>query len=177
MNFLNHSFIHNLFISDDELDNEVVWEDYWRILFPKITTQDIDSFVAKYVGSDEEKVDVREAYLRFKGNMNKIYECVIGFDEERTSKLIESMIEAGEIPTFAAFANESTDKKEKRRKKIEKEAKLAEKEKKKMKGDENCDDLVKAIQLKSKANFDGLIAQLEAKYGKPSRTVKSKKKK
>lgn len=153
---------------EDSLESEADWQDYWRILFPKITTKDIDSFLDKYIGSNDEKDDVRAAYLKYEGDMDKIFESVIAFDEDRARDIIEELIESESLEKFDKFVNEPKTKREKRKAKIAKEAKLAAKEKAKKKAEaENADDddLVKAIQSRSKGNFNSMIASLEAKYG------------
>lgn len=48
------------------------WVDYWRLLFPKVTVEDIKSFEQKYKGSEEEMEDLKKAYLRHKGDMDHI---------------------------------------------------------------------------------------------------------
>ena len=156
---------------EDCLDSEADWDDYFRALFPKVTTKDIDSFLNKYIGSEEEKEDVKKYYNKFEGDMDMIYQHIIAFDEDRTRELIQGMIDAGEVEPFDAFVNEPKKKMLKRKKKSEKE----EKEAKKMKPQE--EDLVKAIQSRSKGNFDSLISSLEAKYGNGSNKKKSQKKK
>lgn len=147
---------------EDCLEGEANWEEYWRALFPKITVKDIESFMDKYIGSKDEKDDVRAAYLKYEGNMDKISETVIAFDEDRTRALIEDLIETEGLERFEQFADEPQSRRDRRRAKSEKEAKLAAKEQKKM--DKNNDDLVKAIQSRQKGNFDAMIASLEAKY-------------
>ena len=52
------------------------WGDYWRLLFPKITVEDIRSFEVKYKGSEEESEDLKRAYLRHEGDMDRIMEDV-----------------------------------------------------------------------------------------------------
>ena len=52
------------------------WNDYWRLLFPKITVEDINSFAQKYKNSDEEAEDLKKAYLQHEGDMDKIMEEV-----------------------------------------------------------------------------------------------------
>lgn len=42
------------------------WEDYWRLLFKKVTEQDITEFENKYKGSEEETSDVKQLYVRYK---------------------------------------------------------------------------------------------------------------
>lgn len=41
------------------------WEDYWRLLFKKVTEQDIREFENKYKGSEEEMSDIKQLYERF----------------------------------------------------------------------------------------------------------------
>merc|ERR1719167_510480 len=65
---------------DDENDpfqQNKDWEEYWRLLFPKVTLKDIQDYEAKYKGSEEEKEDLKKAYLESKGNMEKILETVV----------------------------------------------------------------------------------------------------
>jgi len=149
--------------SDDSFESKADWSEYWRLLFPKITLKDVESFLNKYIGSEDEKNDLKTYYNRFEGDMDSISQCMIGFDETRTRELIQQLIDVEEVPEYENFVNESTDKREKRSKKAAKEAKLAEKEAKKMKSSE--DDLALAIKTKNKSGFDDLIAGLEAKYG------------
>jgi DnaJ family protein C protein 9 len=53
------------------------WTDYFNAVFPKVTTADIDAFEVKYKCSDEEEADVLKYYMRFKGDLNKMVECVM----------------------------------------------------------------------------------------------------
>lgn len=166
------------------------YENYWRGIFPKITTKQIDDFLKKYIGSDEEKTDLKGHYMRFEGDLNKIIEYHFHYEEDRVVNMIKEFIAADEVPAFDAFVNEPKAKKEKRIKRIEKEQILAEKEKEKRikkskkakhdSDDENGDvddmsDLQLAIQGKNKNNFDNLISSLEAKYATKKGGAKSKK--
>lgn len=156
---------NGVIVGEDGLEGEADWDDYWRCLFPKVTVKDIDDFMAKYIGSEDEITDVKAAYVKYDGDMDKISEAVIGFDEDRTREIIDDLLEKEELPEFDAYTSESDAKRAKRVKKIEREAKLAAKEAKKKKDTAADDDLVKAIQSRSKGNFNSLIANLEAKYG------------
>ena len=44
------------------------WDDYWRLLFQKVTEKDIVEFENKYKGSEEETSDIKQLYERFKVN-------------------------------------------------------------------------------------------------------------
>ncbi|RWS23269.1 DnaJ-like protein subfamily C member 9 [Leptotrombidium deliense] len=168
-----------LIMDDDTFDSEADWDQYWRVLFPKVTTKDINAFYEKYLGSKDEKEDLKRLYVRFEGDMDKLYECMIGFEEERTREMIQSMIENEEIPDFDAFSKETTLKKKKRMKKVEKEQREAAK----AQSDESMNDLVNAIQKRRANSFNDIVSQLEAKYAnvgkdkKPTPKKNSKKQK
>jgi len=151
-------------VGEDNLDSEANWDEYWRVLFPKVTVKDIDSFFAKYTGSEEERNDLKKVYCQYDGDMDKISESMIGFDEERHREMLEEMIKSEDVPEFEAFTNETARNKERRAKKIAKESKLAEKEAKKREEQGADDDLVNAIQSRSKGNYDSMVSALEAKY-------------
>lgn len=48
------------------------WSEYWRILFAKVTVEDIKKFEKQYRESDEEKADLKKAYLDGEGDMDQI---------------------------------------------------------------------------------------------------------
>ena len=133
---------------------------------------DIDSFIEKYQGSEEEKEDIKKYYLKFEGDMDKISQYLFTFDEERTRGLIQELIENGEVQAFESFINEPSTRKTKRVKSAAREAKAAKKAA--TQSQDGDDDLVKAIQSRSKGNFDSMIAQLEAKYSTGAKGSNSK---
>ena len=163
-------------VLDDEGMDNADWQQYWRLLFPKISTKDIDNYLDKYIGSEEEIADLKKVYVQCKGDMNKIYEHQIGFEEERTRRMLNELIEAGELDALPKFVNESRASIDKRKRRIEKERKEAEE------AENDDDDLVKALQMnaaKRAGAFDSMLANLEAKYGgsaaKKQKTTKRKK--
>lgn len=163
-------------VLDDESMENADWQQYWRLLFPKITEQDIQNYLDKYIGSEEEISDLKKIYVQCKGDMNKICEHMIGFEEERTRRMLNELIEAGELDALAKFVNESRTSIEKRKRKIEKERKEAEE------SENGNEDLVKALQMNAArraSTFDSMLANLEAKYGgsgaKKPKTNKRKK--
>jgi len=160
---------------EDSFESSADWSEYWRLLFPKITEQDISSFLDKYIGSADETNDLKEYYMRFEGDLDSISQCVIGFDENRTRELIQGLIDAEEVPEFEAFVNESAVKRQNRVKRATKEAKMADKESKKLKSKSSDDNLVLAIRSRAQNSFDDMIANLEAKYSN-NKTTKSPKK-
>ena len=80
------------------------WTDYFDAVFPKVTTADIDAFEVKYKCSDEEEKDVLKYYAQFKGDLNKMVECVMlssDADKERWVKdYINPAIEKGDVEDY-----------------------------------------------------------------------------
>lgn len=156
---------HGIIANEDGLDSEADWSDYWRLLFPKITTKDIESFYDRYIGSEEEENDLIGLYERFEGDMDKICECHMSYDEQRTTDDLNRLIKEGKIKKLKKFTNESQAKKDKRKKKFQREARRAAKAREQDKGeDEGMDGLIALIKNKQQNSFDSMISSLEAKY-------------
>lgn len=151
-------------VEDDDgtLKSEDEWMEYWRCLFPEITTEDIDGYIAKYIGSDEEKQDLKKLYIKYEGDLDIIYEYMIGYDEDRTREMLNKMLADGEIPAFDNFVKESAAKRSKRLRKVTREKNEA----KKVMSTTSVDSqnaLVAAIRNR-RTNFDSMVESLEAKY-------------
>uniref|UniRef100_A0A3Q0RIB0 DnaJ homolog subfamily C member 9 n=1 Tax=Amphilophus citrinellus TaxID=61819 RepID=A0A3Q0RIB0_AMPCI len=169
----------------DVLKQDRCWEDYWRLLFPKITTQDILEFEKKYKGSDEERQDVIKLYLKHEGDMDAITVSVLCFtqeDEPRLCSIIQAAIDSGEVTAFPAFTRESEKKKRARRKRADREQQEAEEMQKKMGLDDQDDSLAKMLKQRQQSreqNFNSFLSDLEAKYSKktakPQKGKKAKK--
>lgn len=171
---------HGILADDDSFDSETDWEDYWRLLFPKISEKDIQEFMDKYTGSNEEIQDLINLYNKFKGDMDKISETMISYDEERTTKMLKELIKEGKIEDYHKFTNESDAKKRKRTKRYNKEAEEASKardelQRKTGRNVDSMDDLTALIKRKQQG-FDSMIASLEARYSKPVKKTKKQKK-
>ncbi|VDM43647.1 unnamed protein product [Toxocara canis] len=168
-------------VSGDDAD----WMERWRVLFPEITVEDIDAFIKKYrviaevlAESGEEHTAIKESFIKNKGDMNKIMDEVIGLtyeDEDRVRKIIDKMIEKGELKATRYYAAEPAKRKEKRRKAAEKEAKEAEQVLRELKAKEGTTEL-KALIRKRQLDRDSFLDDLAAKYAKPSAKGKKKKK-
>ncbi|CAI8042339.1 DnaJ homolog subfamily C member 9 [Geodia barretti] len=130
-------------------DQDRDWSDYWRLLFPKITVEDIKSFEDKYKGSEEEMEDLRRAYLQHEGDMDAIMGevlCSSVEDEPRYTALLQGWIADGALPDFEKFSAEPEKRKRKRKARFEKEAKEA--KKMKLDGEESTGDLSALIKAK-----------------------------
>lgn len=184
--------IYSLFRYDEsgEIDEESSvnsdnrdWDQYWRILFKKVTLDDIKNFEKTYKNSEEEAKDLKNAYLNSEGDMDEILDnvlCSTLEDEPRFSKMIQEWIDAEEVPAFENFTQETKENKKKRKKKQEKEAKEAEEHAKEIGLDTNSEDsLTKMIMQRNQqraAEADSFFDHLAAKYGKKESKKSSKKK-
>ncbi|KAJ8284786.1 hypothetical protein COCON_G00036360 [Conger conger] len=164
----------------DSLGQDRNWEEYWRLLFPKITLEDILQFERKYKGTDEESEDVRRLYVQFEGDMDLILAsalCCSQEDEPRIASIIQDGIDSGELTPYRAFTHESKQKKSARKRKANKEQKEAEEMKKEM-GLDADDSLVAMLQQRQKSReqgFNSFLSDLEAKYSKKGKATSGKK--
>ncbi|XP_046398157.1 dnaJ homolog subfamily C member 9-like [Ischnura elegans] len=166
-------------IGEDDF-SERNWTKYWRLLFKKITLQDIKNFETKYKGSKEELEDLRKAYLEGEGEMDYILEtvlCATLDDEPRLRELLQNMIDDEEIPAYAKFTNESKSKKKRRKRKVEKEAEEAEEMKEELGlGDKESDlfALIRKKQTNREQEMNSFYDSLAEKYGGKNKTSKTK---
>ncbi|KAL1115940.1 hypothetical protein AAG570_005435, partial [Ranatra chinensis] len=160
------------------------WSEYWRLLFKEITEEDIVNYEKNYKGSDEEKEDLKKAYMRGKGDMDIIFDWVpfVELSEEgRIREIIETMIAEGQVPAYKEFTDESPRKKQRRKRKKELEKKKQKRHPKKngtTKVDSEPDEngAMMAILRRKKereAQADSFFKHLEAKYGGGGAKVKS----
>ncbi|XP_067136335.1 dnaJ homolog subfamily C member 9 [Centruroides vittatus] len=152
------------------------WYAYWRSLFPRITDEDIKSYLTKYKGSEEEINDIKEYYLKYEGDLNKISQCVIGYETERDRyiEIIRDMISKEEVPEFKKFTQQC---KKQQKNKYKKEAKEAEKMKRKLRTGDNksLEEMIGNNRIQREGRFDHMLADLEKKYCKPPPMKKRRK--
>ena len=74
---------------DANSDDVKYWTNLWRQVFPQITVKDIEDYKLKYIGSDEEKNDVINAYIKCNGNFKNILEWVLFAEEGEESRIID----------------------------------------------------------------------------------------
>ncbi|XP_037286844.2 dnaJ homolog subfamily C member 9 [Rhipicephalus microplus] len=160
---------------DDDLDSDRDWTSYWRLLFPKITLADVEKYLAKYRGSDEELADLKACYERFKGDFDAISEHLIGYEieeEDRYRNILNKLIEDGEVKAYPKFTKESKKSRNARKSRYLNEAEEAQSMKMELGLDGSDESLANAIakrQRSREADFGNLIANLEAKYCKPKK--------
>lgn len=141
------------------------WYNYYRSLFPKVTTQQIDEFSAKYKNSEEECNDIIENYNKFNGSMTDIMENVMLAEEEdeaRISGIIDAAISSNKLKSTPLYTKykKSNKKNIKKRKDIDL-------------GDENEDGSnhaaagpsLAALILNKPSNAKNAFDDIFAKYG------------
>ncbi|KAG8776212.1 hypothetical protein FRC12_001046, partial [Ceratobasidium sp. 428] len=116
---------------EDLAEGEDAWERYFQEMFDTVTRERLDEMRRAYQGSDEERSDLRAAYLAGNGSIEDIMDAIPHStyeDEVRLVALVNDMIGAGELqqlPTWTA-AVKNIKAQNARQKKGEKEAKEAE---------------------------------------------------
>ncbi|XP_066996762.1 dnaJ homolog subfamily C member 9 [Anabrus simplex] len=164
---------------DEAADRD--WTEYWRLLFKKITVEDITNYEKSYKGSQEEKDDLKRAYLDGKGDMDFILEAVpfSNTEEEgRLRELILKMIKNNEVPEYSAFVNETPRKRERRKRKWQKEAEEAERMRDEM-GLDTQNDLKALIRSRQEARADQIgsfLDHLAEKYAPKKKDSGGRKK-
>jgi DnaJ family protein C protein 9 len=93
--------------------NTDAWKDYFKGIFGKVTTADIDKFTETYKCSEEEEADVLKYYRQFKGDLDKMLECVMcsdDIDKKRWVKdYIQPAIDRGDVEDHMEMINETLD--------------------------------------------------------------------
>lgn len=82
----------------------------WRMIFKKVTKEDIDSFMKTYQGSREQKDELVVHYEKFNGDIAKIREYAIGFDGvEELKEALDKLIDDGEIEKTKKYETSTSD--------------------------------------------------------------------
>jgi len=166
----------------DEMDSEEFNDlyEYYRTMYKKVTEEDILQVTKEYLGSEEEARDLKACYVKFEGDMTKVFEwqmCSdIEFDSHRFAELIDGYIFSENLERYPKY--EEYLKKHVRWKKAPVDPLTNRVSKKKLKssgnGKENGEigggmgDLQALILAKNKSRAgaaDDLFARLEEKYG------------
>ncbi|KAK7703784.1 hypothetical protein SLS57_010747 [Botryosphaeria dothidea] len=170
-------------------DDDFNWTEYYKEQFEGIVTAEaIEKFKQEYKGGAEERNDLLEAYKKFKGNMNKIYEIIMLSnpleDEERFRSILDAAIADGTVPVEKNYAEESEKSRQNRMKAARKEADEADdaakeigtsdKKKKKTQAGGDLGDLAAMIQQRQKGRAESFFDQLEAKYAPDSKKGKKR---
>lgn len=120
-------------------ENFEFWNNYFRSIFPKVTIAKIDEFKKSYVGSEEEKQDVIDAYNRYDGDLSCIMECVMFAEEGEEGRICQIIDQAIEDKLIESI----TSKYKKTRVDIDSSSSSSNKKikgKKRAKKDDACDE-------------------------------------
>ncbi|CAN7945626.1 unnamed protein product [Ixodes pacificus] len=153
---------------DEDLSDNKDWDAYWRLIFPNITTADIDKFMLTYKGSPEETEDLKKHYEEHEGDFDAISECLIGYqfdEEDRYREILNDLIAKEEIEAYPKFTKEPKKKRNARRDRFLAEAK-------EVTDSGGMEDLAMAISKRQRAreeSFNSLIDNIEARYCKPKK--------
>lgn len=96
-------------VDDADLAGDVIQnlQAFFRAMYKKITEADIEEFEANYRGSDLEKKDLIEMYKKYKGNMGRLFCCMLcsdpKLDSHRFKDIIDEAIAAGELKSTKSF--------------------------------------------------------------------------
>ncbi|KAF5303066.1 hypothetical protein FQR65_LT08395 [Abscondita terminalis] len=156
---------------EEENDSIINWLNYWRTMFKKISTEDIENYKKEYIGSETEKYDIKKAYVGSKGNMNKILEMVPFSNcdnEPRIISIVKDMVDSGEVEEYSKFFNEPKHKKRQRKLKEDREKRQSEQL------NISDDDLANQIHQRQEKRMDNFLNMLETKYGKERNSTKRK---
>jgi DnaJ family protein C protein 9 len=167
---------------DDILTQDRDWGEYWRLLFRKVTVDDIKEFEKKYKGSEDEMEDLKQAYIESEGDMDHILEtvmCCSFEDEPRYHDIIKQWIKDGSIESYDFLSKETKVRRRKRQRHWEKEAVEAEEALKESGGhdhdgsEESLKALIKSRQQSREREMDGFLDNLAAKYAPKAKKSKN----
>jgi len=167
-----------------DVDDGRNWEEYWRLLFKKVTVEDIEKFKSKYKGTQEEIDDLKAQYLSHEGDMELIYESSICVDSEddrdRIRSILQHLIDEGDLERFPKFNRKETEKQKRARlRKAEKEAGEAAEMLQEItgKGQVTDQELSNIIAKRNQNRGNSFLQNLEEKYGGTSARGGAKRKK
>lgn len=172
--------------SDDYDEDGFDWKEYFQSMNERITVEMIEEDRIKYQNSEEEKEDIISSFIYYEGDFLKLFEVIphLNFtesEEERVYKIIEQELPRLKVDKSVTKSWEKYTKSRKTKvknmlKKLAKEAKEAEElEKQLKKKNEKPQDLASLIKSRQNNRLDGLISNLEAKYGKKRGKKRSSK--
>lgn len=154
---------------DEDSYSSINWMEYWRSMFKRISTKDIENYQKEYIGSDTEIRDIKKAYVSSKGNMDVILECVAFSDcdsEPRIIEIVRKLVDDEEVEEYDCFFNEPQKKANKRRRKWEAERRLAERLNL---TDKEFEETIRKNQEERKKEFCNFMSNLEKKFASPKK--------
>ncbi|XP_011078868.1 chaperone protein dnaJ 6 [Sesamum indicum] len=136
---------------------------FFRTMYKKISEADIEEFEANYRGSDSEKKDLLELYKKCKGNMDRLFCCMLCsdpmLDSHRFKDIIDEAISAGELKSTKVY--------EKWAKKVSKTKPPTSPLRQRKKSKKNSDlyAIIAQRQNERRGKIDAMFSSLVQKYG------------
>ncbi|KAL8041510.1 hypothetical protein ABFX02_10G169600 [Erythranthe guttata] len=153
-------------VDDADLAGDVIQNlrTFFRAMFKKVTEVDIEEFEANYRGSDSEKKDLLELYEKLKGDMGKLFCCMLCsdpmLDSHRYKDIIDEAISAGDLKSTKAY-----DKWAKKVSKTKPPTSPLRRRKKSKKNSEDLYAIIAQRQTERKGKIDSMFSTLVQKYG------------
>ena len=104
-------------VDDAELSGEKFNSlyEYYRAHHRKVTEEDIDDFFRTYRGGDEESKDIVDAYVKFEGDMSKVFMWVMCSDEATDASIRRVVDDAVQrrrprVPEFERWAKKTRER-------------------------------------------------------------------
>ena len=91
-------------VDDAELSGEKFNSlyEYYRGIYRKVTEEDIDDFFRTFRGGEEEAKDIVDAYVKFEGDMSKVFMWVMcseeAIDAHRFADVVDAAVARGDAP-------------------------------------------------------------------------------
>ena len=139
---------------------------YFRTMYKKISTEDINEYSVKYRNSSEEKEDLITFYNKFNGNLTLLLEyipCSNNEDIKRFQSLFKEWISNGELKESDEFLSTFSS------------IKLLPDESAEIE-EEQMKDLTSLIRANNASRHNNFLANLEEKYGNKKEKKKRAKK-
>ncbi|KAJ4408338.1 hypothetical protein N0V91_003342 [Didymella pomorum] len=169
-----------------EDDEDFDWLSFYRGQFENVINDEaINKLSNEYKNSDEERRDLLQAYKKYKGNLDHMYEAImlsdILVDDDRFRGILGDAISKGEIESYPTYAKETDETRLKAKRaakksrddfdkrqaaeeaKAKKVGKSTGKAKSKKSGGDMA-DLAALIQQRQASRAGGFFDNLEAKY-------------
>lgn len=153
-------------VDDADLAGDVIQnlQTFFRAMYKKVNEADIEEFEAFYRGSDTEKKDLLDLYQKVKGNMDKLFCCMICsdtmLDSHRFKDIIDEAISAGDLKSTKAY-----EKWSKKVSKTKPPTSPLRQRKKSKKGSEDLYAIIAQRQNERRGKVDSMFSSLVQKYG------------
>ncbi|XP_019154415.1 PREDICTED: chaperone protein dnaJ 6-like [Ipomoea nil] len=139
-------------------------KEFFQAMYKKVTEADIEEFEANYRGSDSERKDLFDLYKKCKGNMSRLFCCMLcsdpKLDSHRFKDIIDEAIAAGDLKLTKAYEKWAKQVSEKK----PPTSPLRQRQKSN-KGSEDLYAIISQRQNEQRDKTNSLFSSLASKYG------------